>query len=180
MLPKARSRAAVLSRRAGMSSVDRAAAAAALTATLHDLVLGADRVAAYAAVGSEPATASLLSLRSDILLPVLLPDGDLDWGSGALQATGRGLREPTGPREGVTAIADCDVVLVPALGADRNGNRLGRGGGSYDRALRRATGLTIAVLYDGEWVDLIPTEAHDVPVAAVVTPSTGLVALPLR
>jgi 5-formyltetrahydrofolate cyclo-ligase len=69
-------------------------------------------------------------------------------------------------------------VLVPALAVDRHGNRLGRGGGSYDRALARATGLTVAVLYDGELVDLLPVEPHDVPVNAVVTPRSGLVRLP--
>ena len=60
---------------------------------------------------------------------------------------------------------------MPALAVDGEGNRLGRGGGSYDRALRRATGLTIAVLYDGERVDTVPAEPHDVRVHAVVTPS---------
>jgi 5-formyltetrahydrofolate cyclo-ligase len=64
---------------------------------------------------------------------------------------------------------------VPALAVDRTGNRLGRGGGSYDRALRRATGLTIALLYDEDLVDVLPAEPHDVPVAAAVTPSYGLV-----
>jgi 5-formyltetrahydrofolate cyclo-ligase len=62
-------------------------------------------------------------------------------------------------------------VLVPALAVDDRGNRLGRGGGSYDRALARAAGLTIAVLYDGERVAALPTEPHDIPVQAVVSPS---------
>ena len=73
----------------------------------------------------------------------------------------------------------CDVVLVPALAVDARGNRLGRGGGSYDRALRRATGLTIAVLYDGEHVDAVPTEPHDVAVGALVMPTSSVRHLPL-
>jgi 5-formyltetrahydrofolate cyclo-ligase len=66
-------------------------------------------------------------------------------------------------------------VVVPALAVDRRGVRLGRGGGSYDRALTRAAGLTVALLYDGETVEELPAEEHDVPVKAVVTPSGGLV-----
>lgn len=120
-----------------------------------------------------------LAPRPGWLLPVLLPDGDLDWGTydGVLVT---GLRGTTQPRDrlGVDAVAACDVVLVPALLVDREGVRLGKGGGSYDRALARCTGLTVALVHDDELVDVLPREAHDVPVRAVVTPSRGLVRLP--
>ena len=160
MQAKAALRTATLSRRARLSAADRAAAGEALAAALHDLLADATRVAAYAAFGTEPPTAAALKDCTAVLFPVLLPGGDLDWATG-----------PDAPRLGRQAIADCDVVLVPALAVDGEGNRLGRGGGSYDRALRRATGLTIAVLYDGERVDTVPAEPHDVRVHAVVTPS---------
>ncbi len=65
-------------------------------------------------------------------------------------------------------------MLVPALLVDRHGTRLGKGGGSFDRALARATGLTIALVHDDEVVDLLPAEPHDVPVRAIATPSTGV------
>ena len=108
-----------------------------------------------------------------------LPDGDLDWAAydGTLAPGPLGVLEPAGPRLGPNAVAACDLVLVPALLVDRAGRRLGRGGGCYDRALARATGLTVALLHDGEWVEHVPTEPHDIPVQAVVTPSTGLVRL---
>lgn len=147
-----------------MSPADRELAGAALTAAVHDLVLQAAQVAAYVAFGAEPSISAIFSLRDDILVPVRLADNDLDWTAGDLC-------------RGVDAIAGCDVVLVPALAVDRTGTRLGRGGGSYDRALRRAGGLIVAVLYDGEWVERLPADAHDVPVNAVVTPSAGLVRL---
>lgn len=113
------------------------------------------------------------------LLPVLLPGGDLDWArfDGELTAGPRGLLEPPGRRLGVAAIEDCEVVLVPALLVDREGVRLGRGGGSYDRALARAGGLTIALVHDDELVDSLPREAHDVLVRAAAMPGTGLVHL---
>ena len=132
-------------------------------------------VAAYVSVGTEPSTRELL--RPGWLLPVLLPGGDLDWIAydGRLAPADRGLLEPVGERLGVAAVATCDLVLVPALAVDLHGNRLGRGGGSYDRALARARGLTVALLHDGELVDDVPVELHDVPVGAAVTPSGGLV-----
>jgi 5-formyltetrahydrofolate cyclo-ligase len=177
MQAKAALRAAALSRRAQLPAAMRAAAGDAIAAALHDLLAGASRVAAYASIGTEPPTGAVLAALHHVLLPVLGTDGDLDWAAGTdLAPTARGLLEPTGPPLGSNAIAECDVVLVPALAVDREGNRLGRGGGSYDRALRRATGLTIAVLYDGERVESLPVEAHDIPVRAVVTPS-GLAVL---
>ena len=70
-------------------------------------------------------------------------------------------------------------MLVPALAVDRAGNRLGRGGGSYDRALARVGPLIplIALVYDGELLDHVPAERHDVPVRAAVSPLTGITVL---
>jgi 5-formyltetrahydrofolate cyclo-ligase len=114
-----------------------------------------------------------------LLLPVLLDDGDLDWalyeGPLSLRAGPRGLREPAGRRLGVDAIREATLVIVPALAVDRLGMRLGRGGGSYDRALARtASAFTVALLYDGELVDSVPAEEHDQPVEAAITPSGGV------
>lgn len=144
-----------------------------LTDALEPLLSTARQIASYVAFGSEPVVAP----RPGWLLPVLLPDDDLDWAAydGRLVRGRRGLLEPDGPRLGVDAIAGCDLVLVPALLVDAQGNRLGKGGGSYDRALSRATGLTVALLHDGELVDSLEVEAHDVRVGAAATPMSGLV-----
>jgi 5-formyltetrahydrofolate cyclo-ligase len=71
-------------------------------------------------------------------------------------------------------------VLVPALAVDLAGNRLGRGGGSFDRALARVGPLIplIALLYDDELVDRVPAEPHDVRVRAAVRPGHGITSLP--
>jgi 5-formyltetrahydrofolate cyclo-ligase len=141
------------------------------------------RVAAYVAVGTEPDTAALLAALAargvEVLLPVLLPDGDLDWAraDGQLAPGRHGLLEPQGQRLGRDALTGCSVVVVPALAVDRTGTRLGRGGGSYDRALPRTGGWVVALLHDGEMVAELPSEPHDRPVDAVVTPSGGLVRL---
>lgn len=143
-------------------------------------------VAAYVSVGLEPGTRPLLDALREagvrVLLPVLLPDDDLDWGvyggADALvpAARGRGLLEPAGPRLTPSAVTEADAVLLPGLAVDTAGMRLGRGGGSYDRVLTRlaAAGTApplVVLLYDGEVLPRVPAEPHDRPVTAAVTPS---------
>jgi 5-formyltetrahydrofolate cyclo-ligase len=174
-------------RRRTLLEQQEAARALAEHVLAWDVVRRAATVAAYVSVPGEPGTGplldALLGRGRHVLLPVLLPDDDLDWArfDGSLVAAGRGLLEPPGPRLGPEAIATADVVLVPALAVDRAGVRLGRGGGSYDRALGRVpVGTpTCALLHDGELLDSVPSEPHDRPVSAAATPS-GIVALPSR
>ena len=171
----------LLERRSALSSSALASAGQRLADVLRPLCAAVGTVACYASVGSEPPTGPLLAALPGVrlLLPVLLPDGDLDWAEHhldqPLRPGRRGLLEPGGPLLGRDAVAGCDVVLVPALAADATGRRLGRGGGSYDRALLRASGLVVGLLHDGELVESVPTEPHDVAVHAVVTPAAGLV-----
>jgi 5-formyltetrahydrofolate cyclo-ligase len=142
---------------------------------------GAEAVALYAAVGTEPPTRPLLdrliASGRTVLLPMVTPTG-LAWsdydGWDAL-ADHHGLLEPTG--ELVLRLDHADLVLVPALAVDRTGNRLGRGGGHYDRALDGiARDGIVAVVFSDEVLDVVPTEAHDIPVSAALTPE-GLVPL---
>jgi 5-formyltetrahydrofolate cyclo-ligase len=155
---------------------------------LRDVVLGAAavaearRVAAYVSVGREPGTGPLIESLSDrgvdIVLPLLLPDGDLDWapytGPHDLAPAPRGMLAPTAEALGPDAVSRVDVILVPGLAADRRGTRLGRGGGSYDRVLARLAGraFSCVLLHRGELLDIpIPREPHDVPVDAAADPS---------
>lgn len=146
--------------------------------TADSRVGSARAVAAYIDTAGEPPTGALLARLADrgvtVLLPVLLPDGDLDWALDGLRRRGRwGLVEPAGPRLGPGAVASADVVVVPALAVSAAGDRLGRGGGSYDRALARTDPATpvIALLWDGELGIDVPVEPHDRRVSAAVTPS---------
>ncbi|MFF5938395.1 5-formyltetrahydrofolate cyclo-ligase [Streptomyces sp. NPDC012508] len=182
---KAALRRQLLAARARLTSHDVEAAGERLARGARDLaeLAEASTVAAYVSVGREPGTRALLdALRANgarVLLPVLLPDNDLDWaayeGAERLAKAGRGLLEPTGPRLGPDAVCAADVVLLPGLAVDGRGMRLGRGGGSYDRVLARlaragADPALVVLLYANEVVARVPEEPHDHPVHAVVTP----------
>jgi 5-formyltetrahydrofolate cyclo-ligase len=167
-----------------LADVGTAAAGIAGRLLASTEVRRAATVAAYVSIGTEPGTSVLIEALRErgkrVLLPVLQPDNDLDWAvhTGDLVPARRGLLEPVGPTVGPDAIAWADVVLLPGLAVDRTGMRLGRGGGSYDRALGRVpVGTpTVVLLYDGEIVDAVPAEPHDRRVTHAVTPA-GLIRL---
>lgn len=78
-----------------------------------------------------------------------------------------GIREPV-DTERVSPDA-FDVVLVPALGADRRGHRLGHGSGYYDAFLESVGCPRIALVYDACVVPRLPSASHDVPMTTLVT-----------
>jgi 5-formyltetrahydrofolate cyclo-ligase len=161
--------------------------------SLRDAVLSmpeiqmAGTVAAYMSVGTEPETGGLIfalwKRGTYVLLPLLRPDYDLDWasyeGPDSLTAGPHGLLQPAEPPRGVQAVTSADLVIVPALAVDRAGRRLGRGGGSYDRALARvgAAVPTVALIYDDELLDEVPAGPHDQPVRMVARPGQGIIRL---
>lgn len=155
--------------------------AAARKAVRHQVLAGLDRlqlaagtiVAGYEPLPSEPGSYELLEDLTardlGVLVPITLPSKDLSWREYRLDAAATGLAEHA---LGVEAIGLAAVILLPGFAVDRRGNRLGRGGGSYDRALARAApeAMTVALLFDGEIVDQVPTDPWDLPVRAAVTP----------
>ena len=65
-----------------------------------------------------------------------------------------------------------DVVIVPLLGFTEKGERLGQGGGHYDRWLTEHDGaIPIGLAWDCQRVDTLPTESHDRAMRAIVTPT---------
>jgi 5-formyltetrahydrofolate cyclo-ligase len=179
----------LLAARLALSDAARKSAGSAV----RDLLLGlpelamAGTIAAYLSVGAEPQTTGLLfalwKRGSYVLLPLLRDDNDLDWasyeGPDSVKAGPRGLLEPVESPRGTGAIASADFVIVPALAVGRDGHRLGRGGGSYDRALARVGPAvpTVALLYEGELLDEVPAGPHDQRVRAVAQPDRGITRL---
>lgn len=170
-------------RRASLAANERVRCAQAVAQHLFDsrVLDGARHVAGYWAVGGElplNAIASRITPPARWLLPRLAAQGQLrfaPWSTTVELLPNRyGIPEPD------IALADClgpeqlDVVLLPLLAFDRQGNRLGMGGGWYDRSFAfrlhgRATPLLIGVGYAFQQVDALLAQAWDVPLDAVVS-----------
>lgn len=174
---KADLRESILAARRNHAADYRVAASAALAVTAIGEWGDLDSVAAYLSVGDEPPTremvAAFVERGTRVIVPVI--DGDrLDWaaysGDDDVVDGPLGIIEPSGSRLGSAALNDVQFVIVPALAADRQGHRLGRGRGYYDRALAELTAPSAAVVYDDELVGALPVEAHDRTVTAIVQP----------
>jgi 5-formyltetrahydrofolate cyclo-ligase len=141
----------------------------------------------YFGIGSEVATEELirgLLMRGQrVICPRVKGQGTLDHlevtDLDALVDGPMGLREPDVRWAEPADLAEVDVMLVPALGFDRRGSRLGYGGGYYDRAIsdlrERGHATTIGLAFDMQVVDELPREAHDQPVDLIATETQMIV-----
>ena len=154
---KSAARRAALAAGAARDAGDRARDDRRRAAVLAELLEGA-RLAAYASFGTEPATP-----------PCSPPTPCCRCCGRTATSTGRGTA--AAPRSGSTRWRAATWSWSRRWRSTARGVRLGRGGGSYDRALRRARGLVVALLHEGELVDALPAEPHDVPVHAVALPA---------
>lgn len=133
----------------------------------------ANVIASYLSYGTEPDTSNINQEIMDsgrkLLLPRMQSDKSLkfvpwDGNLKSLGSNGR-IQEPIGtPYDG-----KIDVMILPALAIDKSGNRLGQGGGSFDRALARFGGWSVALINQSELLEKIPVEVHDKKVAAALT-----------
>ncbi|WP_309073166.1 5-formyltetrahydrofolate cyclo-ligase [Paenarthrobacter sp.] len=147
---------------------------------------GAATFAVYLGVAFEPPTLPLIhSLHQaghQVLLPVCEPGRLLSWvywtpATAFVRSAYAPIDEPEGERLESNVIAKAAGIFMPATAVDRDGNRIGQGGGYYDRLLQGldAAGQrppTIAVVYDDDLLPSgsIPAEAFDRPVRQVLTP----------
>lgn len=136
---------------------------------------GATNIASYISYEFEPETSDinqrLIKDGKKVFLPRLLENNDIQWvswdGSSENLIKNEKIYEPIGDAVEV----ELDVIILPALHVDRMGNRLGQGGGSYDRALSRSKAFKIALLHYGELTsEILPVQPHDEKVDATATP----------
>jgi 5-formyltetrahydrofolate cyclo-ligase len=156
----------------------RARAGEVITARVLALpaMVRARTVFLFASFGSEVPTEAvadaLLSSGRRVLLPFLegsvMEAAELRAGDEAVDTT-YGPKEP--PVRTPVDPEDVDVVLVPGLAFDREGYRVGYGGGHYDRYLRRLGrhATRIGIAFQEQLVDRVPREPDDDPVDLVVT-----------
>lgn len=171
-------RTAAHAQRAGMFPGTRAEASAAAAAHFFDAVgvKPGETVAAYWPIRDEldvkPVLTRLMDEGQPVCLPVVVGDGlPLElrlWEPGApLYPSGFGTLAP----DELAPVVEPDVILMPLLGFDKHGTRLGYGGGYYDRTLSRLSkrprlvGFAFAV----QEFDHIPRDDHDVPLDFIVT-----------
>ena len=142
---------------------------------VHDAhFLRAKTVLLYHSLGDEVNTHSFIEewcTQKQVLLPVVVGD-DLELrcyqGTHELKMGAFGIAEPTGPL--FTDYAKIDFVAVPGMAFDKNGNRLGRGKGYYDRLLPKLThAYKAGICFPYQLVDEVPVEDTDIPMDAVLT-----------
>ena len=135
----------------------------------------ATNIASYISYEFEPETSDinqrLIKDGKKVFLPRLLENNDIQWvswnGSSENLTKVEKIYEPIGDAVEV----ELDVIILPALHVDRMGNRLGQGGGSYDRALSRSKAFKIALLHYGELTsEILPVQPHDEKIDAAATP----------
>lgn len=139
-------------------------------------IQAARTVLLFYGVGTEPDTRpvlnALLQMGKRPALPVCLPGHQMEarayLGEEHLREDRYGIPAPdeTCP---VIPKTEIDAVLVPHILMDREGYRLGHGGGFYDRFLADYTGFTAAVCPKERLVDRVPREATDLPVQRILT-----------
>lgn len=135
----------------------------------------AKRVFAYYSTDGEVGTHSILADAvkngKTAALPVSGPDGQMEFYryDGALRSGRYGIMEPDGGQ--VLVPGSEDLMLVPGLCYDREGYRLGRGGGYYDRYLSRYRCVTVGLCRAVLVADRLPRTWNDVPVDHVITES---------
>jgi 5-formyltetrahydrofolate cyclo-ligase len=84
-----------------------------------------------------------------------------------------GVREPAASCVEIP-LNQFDLILVPGIAFDLNGNRLGRGQGFYDRILAEASGIKCGMCHDFQLLENIPAELHDAKVDFILTPARCL------
>lgn len=118
---------------------------------------------------------TLMQQDRTVALPTLSPDARESkrmcfraFDPTQLEAGPYGLLQPNAKCASVK-LAEIDLVLMPLVGFDAAGNRLGMGGGFYDRALANHQAPRIGVAHAAQQVSALPVEAHDLPLHGIVT-----------
>lgn len=175
-------RRGILERRKEMTSADVKDASARIENSLkvflndHSYI---QTLFAFASHQNEPNLLSLVTYANSknitFALPRIIAKNEMcfyAWnGQTPLQQNIYGILEP--PQAASELIPNAStIILVPCLAADRQGHRLGYGGGFYDRYLEKyPDALTVGVVYERFLMDVLPKEPHDIRLNAVLTES---------
>lgn len=188
MTDRDRLRKALRRRRITLSKKDRACAAELVARQFLQTqwFRSASRIAGYLAVGGEldicPTLMSAYTARKKIYLPVLAWDNRLWFQRWTPQTPLRhnrfGIPEPDTSAKHRLEARSLDVVLAPLVGFDQEGNRLGMGGGYYDRTFDYQLLLKkwhrpslVGIAYDFQETAILTKAPWDVPLTGIITPT---------
>ena len=154
-----------------------------ITATLleHPRIKAANTILLYASLPDEVDThclmEQLLAQGKNILLPVVVGDHDLKicpYKPSSQVAQGPfGIMEPQA--DAFTAFDEIDVALIPGMAFDKQGNRLGRGKGYYDRFLSTVPHLyKIGVCFPFQQITEVPADENDIRMDEVVVSTNNI------
>lgn len=175
-MDKTRIRQLIKAHKALLTDAERLAAAAAVFTKLEQTAAFkvADRILMYHSLPDELSTHGFIERWADdkhFYLPRvnginldILPYDRSRLALGAFH-----IEEPQG--DDTVSPDTIELVVVPAVAYDRNGNRVGRGKGFYDRLLCDTRAVKIGVAYDFQLVDDIDADEHDIPVDYIITES---------
>ncbi len=128
----------------------------------------ANKVMIYSETGNEVKLSSLLNEKKEFYLPKIIYEKIMPVkfeGSDKLMVNKFNIKEPVGNETS----DQIEICLVPGVGFDEKGNRIGYGKGFYDKFLREFKGLKIGVCYDFQLVKEIPSNDHDIKMDFVIT-----------
>lgn len=188
-------RTLIRQRRNSLSDEQQRTASFALRDRLLSIVSAQQTIALYLTndgeIDTSPIIDSLKEQNTRLLFPVLHPfkKGYLNFQSVNRETQWTlnkyKINEPQLNSITTTPISNIDVILMPLVAFDQQGNRLGMGGGYYDRTLAQIQSLPakpklIGLAHDCQEVDSLPYEDWDVPIDAIVTPTRIINVSPQR
>lgn len=80
-----------------------------------------------------------------------------------------GLKEPVVSKTRIVTKNEIDLIIVPGICYDKEGYRIGYGGGYYDRYLTNYNKDTLSLAFSFQIIDMVPRENHDIPVNRIIT-----------
>ena len=157
---------------------------AIISQRVYQLVRDATHVAGYYSLGNEVNVSSAISKLNasckTVYVPMVLPENRMQFApvddTTPLTLNRYGIKEPQVDRESFVDATRLDAVLVPLVGFDKQCNRMGMGGGYYDRCFAhrkstRGAPVLIGVAFEIQLADSVFAESWDVPLDFVATES---------